>query len=49
LQLHREKIKDNFQILLQDNQYLDAVKSATSGKNKVKIRFEQAQTILGDV
>jgi hypothetical protein len=49
LQLHREKIKDNFQVLLQDDQYLDAVKSATSGKNKVKIRFEQAQTILGDV
>jgi hypothetical protein len=49
LEVHKEKIKDNFQRLLKDEMFLNAIKSATSGKNNVKTRFEQAKTILGDV
>lgn len=49
LENHREKIKDNFRLLLQNDQYLDAVKSATGDKNKVKSRFDAAKISLGDV
>jgi len=46
---HRQTIKRNFDNLLKDKAYLDAVKSSTNSKAKVKTRFKRVQDILGDV
>ena len=53
--LHSEKflknnksiIKNNFNNLLKNNEYLKAVRTSTSGKKSVQIRFEKAIDILG--
>ncbi len=49
LEKHKEAIKSNFIKLLENQDYLDSIKSATSGKAKVYTRFKLAQEILGDV
>lgn len=49
LNLHRGKIKSNFNKLLENENYLDAIRSGTSGKTKVITRFTLAQEILGNV
>ena len=49
LEKHKEAIKSNFLKLLENQDYLDSIKSATSGKAKVYNRFKLAQEILGDV
>lgn len=47
--LQKERIKQNFQKLLKNPDYLDAIKSGTSSKAKVITRFNLAQQILGDI
>jgi len=47
--LHQDQIKSNFDRLLENTEYLDAIRSATSGKAKVTARFNIAQKILGDI
>jgi hypothetical protein len=47
--LHQDQIKVNFERLLKNTEYLDAIRSATSGKAKVTARFNIAQKILGDI
>jgi uncharacterized protein with ParB-like and HNH nuclease domain len=47
--LHQDQIKINFERLLKNTEYLDAIRSATSGKAKVTARFNIAQKILGDI
>lgn len=49
LVLHQDQIKNNFDRLLENPEYLDAIRSATSGKAKVTARFNIAQKILGNV
>jgi uncharacterized protein with ParB-like and HNH nuclease domain len=49
LVLHQDQIKSNFDRLLENTDYLDAIRSGTSGKIKVITRFTLAQKILGDV
>ncbi|MDM8565694.1 DUF262 domain-containing protein [Candidatus Halobeggiatoa sp. HSG11] len=49
LKKNRQTIQSNFNKLLQDGVYLDAVQSSTGSKAKVKTRFNLAQEILGDV
>ncbi|EDX75181.1 conserved hypothetical protein [Coleofasciculus chthonoplastes PCC 7420] len=49
LEKHKEAIKSNFSELLENQDYLDSIKFATSGKAKVSTRFKLAQEILGDV
>ncbi len=49
LEKHKESIKINFIKLLENKDYLDSIKSGTSGKTKVYTRFKLAQEILGDV
>ncbi|BAZ33327.1 hypothetical protein NIES4074_58370 [Cylindrospermum sp. NIES-4074] len=49
LQDNKKYIQDNFDKLLGNQEYIDAVKDATSSKNKVITRFKLAQEILGSV
>ncbi|MFP5271120.1 DUF262 domain-containing protein [Coleofasciculus sp.] len=49
LEEHKDAIKSNLIKLLENQDYLDSIKSATSGKAKVYTRFKLAQEILGDV
>jgi len=49
LHKHKEEIIENFNRLLEDNDYLDAVQQSTSSKNRVLKRFQLAQEILGAV
>ncbi|TAE56335.1 MAG: DUF262 domain-containing protein [Nostocales cyanobacterium] len=46
---NKKNIQDNFDKLLENQEYLDAVRYATSSKNKVITRFKLAQEILGNV
>lgn len=46
---HKETIKDNFVKLLENKEYIDSIKYATSSKTRVITRFKLAQAILGDV
>lgn len=47
---NKEVIKNNFfNRLLKNEKYLDAVQKSTGDKNRVTLRFELAQEILGDV
>lgn len=46
---NKESIKTNFQKLLENPEYLDAIKSGTSSKMKVITRFNLAQQILGEI
>jgi len=43
------KIKDNYLRLLNNTEYIESVKSATSSKSHVKDRFEIVENILGDL
>lgn len=49
LKTHKEEIIDNYNRLVKDVDYLDAVKVSTGDKKRVERRFELAATILGDV
>lgn len=49
LQKHRTKIIENFDTLLKDETYLEAIKTSTGDKTKVFNRFQQAEKILGNV
>ncbi|GAA6623065.1 DUF262 domain-containing protein [Scytonema sp. NUACC26] len=49
LTAHKETIQQNFIKLLENQEYLDSVKYATSSKAKVISRFKIAQEILGSV
>ncbi len=48
-QKHREKIIDNFDILLKDETYLEAIRFSTGDKTKVTNRFQQAEKILSKI
>ncbi|MDM3853115.1 MAG: DUF262 domain-containing protein [Aphanizomenon gracile PMC649.10] len=49
LEDNKKSIQDNFDKLLENPEYIDAVKYATNSKKKVIIRFKLAQEILGNV
>lgn len=49
LQTHKVDIQSNFTKLLENQEYLDAIKYSTSSKSKVITRFKLAQDILGNV
>lgn len=49
LRIHKKTIIKNFQHLLEDKDYLDAVQKSTGDKNRVIRRFQLAQKILGEV
>jgi hypothetical protein len=49
LENHKDYIQENFTKLLENPDYLDAIKYSTSSKSKVITRFKLAQKILGDV
>lgn len=49
LKQHKKTIQRNFDNLLQDETYLDAVQISTANKAKVIIRFKRAKEILGEV
>lgn len=49
LKLNKSKIKKNYKQLFKKPEYIEAVKSSTSSKNRVISRFEIAKTILGDI
>jgi hypothetical protein len=49
LEAHKKSIQENFIKLLENPEYLDAIRSSTSSKSKVITRFKLAQDILGDV
>jgi hypothetical protein len=49
LQKNKEKIVANFEYLLSDNIYLNAVQKNTNSKTRVEDRFNIAQAILGDM
>lgn len=47
--LHKQKIQENFNVLLKDELYKDAVRFSTGDRTRVRNRFEQVQKILGNV
>jgi hypothetical protein len=49
LQQHKTKIKENFDKLFLDNDFIESVTRSTGDKRKVITRFELAHKILGDV
>jgi hypothetical protein len=49
LEANKKAIQKNFDKLLENKEYIDAVKYGTNNKNKVMIRFNLAQEILGNV
>jgi hypothetical protein len=49
LQDHKINIQHNFDKLLQNPEYIDAIRYATSSKAKVITRFKLAQEVLGNV
>jgi hypothetical protein len=49
LQTHKMNIQHNFDKLLQNQEYIDAIRYATSSKAKVITRFKLAQEVLGNV
>jgi hypothetical protein len=49
LEAHKKSIQDNFINLLENPEYIDAIRYSTSSKSKVITRFKLAQNILGDV
>lgn len=49
LEKYKESIKNNFRKLLENTEYIDAIRSSTSSKVKVAARFKLAQEILGNV
>ncbi len=49
LQNHKKNIQYNFDKLLQNPEYIDAIRYATSSKAKVITRFKLAQEVLGNV
>jgi hypothetical protein len=49
LENHKDSIQENFTKLLENPDYLHAIKYSTSSKSKVITRFKLAQKILGDV
>jgi len=46
---NKEKIKENYQILLKDSEYADAVGFATGGQLRVRNRFRRVFEILGNI
>ena len=49
LQSNKMKILENYEKLLNDKEYRDAIQFATGDRNRVVRRFELAVIILGDV
>ncbi|BDI20263.1 hypothetical protein ANSO36C_60650 [Nostoc cf. commune SO-36] len=49
LQNHKMNIQHNFDKLLQNPEYIDAIRYATSSKAKVITRFKLAQEVLGNI
>jgi hypothetical protein len=49
LQKHKEKIKENFDKLFADSDFIESVTRSTGDRGKVTRRFELAHKILGDV
>ncbi len=49
LQEHQEKITSNFDTLLKDEVYLDAIRFSTGDKSRVLNRFKKVEEILGKV
>jgi hypothetical protein len=49
LMIHKKQIQENFNKLLQNKSYLEAVETATNRKAKVILRFELAKTILSNL
>ena len=49
LEIYKEQIKKNYEELLINTEYLDAVRLATSSKEKVKTRFHLANKILSKI
>ena len=49
LDKHKEKIKKNFDLLLENRKYLDAIKVSTGDTQRVKNRFKLVEEILGNI
>ncbi len=49
LLIHKKQIQNNFNKLLQNKNYLEAVETATHSKAKVIFRFELAKKVLGNL
>ncbi|MBD2667356.1 hypothetical protein B6N60_04593 [Richelia sinica FACHB-800] len=49
LDSNKERIKTNFNKLLENEDYLESIRYATSSKSRVLIRFKLAQSILGNI
>jgi hypothetical protein len=49
LHQHKTKIKENFDKLFLDNDFIESVTRSTGDKRKVITRFELAHKILGEV
>jgi hypothetical protein len=49
LEDNKKSIQDNFDKLLENKEYINAVKYGTNSRKKVIIRFNLAQEILGNV
>ncbi|MGD1909516.1 MAG: DUF262 domain-containing protein [Rivularia sp. (in: cyanobacteria)] len=49
LEINKKTIIENFNCLLENEDYLDSIKNSTSSKSKVIARFELAKEILGNV
>jgi len=49
LKSNKTKIKNNFKVLLKDNEFIDAISRSTGSKNRVFTRFNKAMEILGNI
>lgn len=49
IETHKEKIRENYEILVNDTNYIQTVTLATSSSEKVQERFYLAKTILSNV
>ena len=49
LKQYKKQIQKNFEVLLKDAQYIDAVRYSTGNKEKVITRFDRVQEILGHI
>lgn len=49
LHQHKNKIKANYETLLKDKAFLDAIQFSTGDKKRVLKRFEQAEKLLGEI
>lgn len=49
LRIHKQKVIDNFNRLIEHEKYLDAVRTSTGDRRRVNIRFLRAKSILGAI